>query len=252
LHLVIIMAITTTTAVVGFASGYLLARRRAMNAAVPAPQRRRNFESVFSVVSYNILADGLYAAVGAHAESPHGGFNTYSTPAERAWSRRFPLIMSELDSLSPDVICLQEVQQEKHGSFKRALAARGYTTTLSKAGASEHDLNLMVAVRNNCFNIVNSAVVRLSDEAANVEDLDEDFRKQIEGKEAELLLVLLEHRETNRRLVVATTHLFWDPAFSDVKCFQASLVARGLVKWLRRWGHPANSSAPVVLAGGAS
>ena len=41
-------------------------------------------------------------------------------------------------------------------------------------------------------------------------------------------VVLLENRMTGSRIIVANTHIFWDPAFKDVKLIQAAVLMEEL------------------------
>ena len=40
------------------------------------------------------------------------------------------------------------------------------------------------------------------------------------------MLALLTHRQTGKKLLAASTHLFWDPAFPDIKLAQAGLLCK--------------------------
>jgi len=64
--------------------------------------------------------------------------------------------------------------------------------------------------------------------AAEVEDLDDEWREHVASKNTEMLLVLCEQRQTKKRAVFATTHLFWDPTEPEVKLLQASLCCESL------------------------
>ncbi|KAG2445827.1 hypothetical protein HXX76_000431 [Chlamydomonas incerta] len=72
------------------------------------------------------------------------------------------------------------------------------------------------------------------------------FKKRQEGA----ILALLRHRASKRQLLAACTHLFWNPAFPDVKTFQATVLCREMVGFLTQHvGPEAPGSVPVVLGG---
>ncbi|PNW74930.1 hypothetical protein CHLRE_12g504000v5 [Chlamydomonas reinhardtii] len=72
------------------------------------------------------------------------------------------------------------------------------------------------------------------------------FKKRQEGA----ILALLRHRASKRQLLAACTHLFWNPAFADVKAFQATVLCSEMAGFLTRHvGPDAPSSVPVVLGG---
>ena len=49
------------------------------------------------------------------------------------------------------------------------------------------------------------------------------LRKKLKTQSDAVLLLLLEHRPTQRRVLVANCHLYWDPHFPHVKVAQAEL-----------------------------
>ena len=53
---------------------------------------------VLRILSFNVLADGL---------AQTGNF-TYPAPSVLTWKIRFPLLMTEIRQVSPDIICLAE------------------------------------------------------------------------------------------------------------------------------------------------
>ncbi|KAG2451490.1 hypothetical protein HYH02_004088 [Chlamydomonas schloesseri] len=72
------------------------------------------------------------------------------------------------------------------------------------------------------------------------------FKKRQEGA----ILALLRHRASKRQLLAACTHLFWNPAFADVKAFQATALCREMSSFLTRHVGPEGpASVPVVLGG---
>lgn len=52
----------------------------------------------------------------------------------------------------------------------------------------------------------------------------DDMFNRVLGKDHIAVVALLENKETGSRLIVANTHLHWDPAFRDVKLVQAALL----------------------------
>ena len=179
--------------VVGLAVGYALAALRRPRIVA---RRLRNFRETLCVVTYNVLADGLYAAVGKHKHSTFGGYNNYSTPREREWEQRFPALMSELDACAADVICLQEVQHARYvDSFSPCFSDRGYSTHLSARGTGERDLCIMIATRDTALRVLDVEVISLSSEVDGLAleiPLSEALVTYIKTKGEEVLLVFCE------------------------------------------------------------
>jgi hypothetical protein len=221
-------------AALGYACAVLGVRRPRPTVA----KRLRNFRSTLCVVTYNVLADGMYAAVGKHKDSTHGGFNSYSTPQEREWSQRFPAIIAELDtyavrgrhscrlcvdaqlavdrapSAQPDVICLQEVQHSHYiDSFQPSLHERGYSTTLSPRGTGERDLCLMVATRDAALKVLAVECVsfaRVLKELASEVPLSPALMHAARSKSEELVLTQCLHSPLHSwALSLRSVHCVW-------------------------------------------
>lgn len=58
----------------------------------------------------------------------------------------------------------------------------------------------------------------------------DDMFNRVLGKDHIAVVCLLENKETGTRLIVANTHLHWDPAFSDVKLVQTALLIEEVEK----------------------
>lgn len=59
-------------------------------------------------------------------------------------------------------------------------------------------------------------------------------------------VVFLENRYTGSRLIVANSHVFWDPAFKDVKLIQVAVLMEELTKLAERYARhpPATNKTP--------
>jgi len=107
------------------------------------------------------------------------------------------------------------------------------------------------------FELIDSHAFRLADLAAAVlpAGADHDPRayplmRVVRRREENAVAALLQHRASGRQLVAASTHLFWDPAYPDVKVAQAAALCRGIVEFVeRRLGRGAARGVPVVIGG---
>ncbi|EFJ50976.1 hypothetical protein VOLCADRAFT_88142 [Volvox carteri f. nagariensis] len=61
------------------------------------------------------------------------------------------------------------------------------------------------------------------------------------------IMALLKHRRTKRRVLAAVTHLFWNPAYPDVKAFQAAVLCGEMAAFLRQ--HAGGSGGGTVSGG---
>lgn len=72
-----------------------------------------------------------------------------------------------------------------------------------------------------------------------------ELRKKLKSQSEGALMQVLRHRGTGASLLVATTHIFWDPAYPHVKACQAELACLAVRRLLSEQQHP----TAVVLGG---
>lgn len=78
----------------------------------------------FSVMSYNILAQN-------YIESQPSLY-AHHDPKCLQWSHRFDALKREIDGIDPDVLCLQEVQQNHLDDIRAHFTGLGYDTSMYK------------------------------------------------------------------------------------------------------------------------
>eukprot|EP00198_Chlamydomonas_reinhardtii_P001467 XP_001690803.1 CCR4-NOT transcription complex, subunit 6-like protein [Chlamydomonas reinhardtii] len=192
-------------------------------------------------MTYNLLAD-KYA---------RGGWHGYCPPQHLTWDSRRERILQEIESYSSDIICLQEVEAQVFaGELQPWLAARGYRGHYlpRQYGDSVHGPPEGVALfyRTEVFDLEQQHSFLFNSVPTSPPAPGSMFKKRQEGA----ILALLRHRASKRQLLAACTHLFWNPAFADVKAFQATVLCSEMAGFLTRHvGPDAPSSVPVVLGG---
>jgi len=158
--------------------------------------------SSFCVVSYNILADSYIR--------PEWYPNTaaeFLKPTERV-----ARIIERLLGLSPDIACLQEVGRTVFDTVAARLNAHDYADSYLQKGRNRPD---------GCATFYKSA--RFDE----VQSIDLEYADSLPGQDATGHVAQLSVlKQGNRQLVVANTHLRWDPpdtpAFRSVGCAEAS------------------------------
>lgn len=81
-------------------------------------------ETTFSLMSYNILAQH-------HVDSQPSLYYDHE-PESLQWSHRFNALKMEIDAISPDILCLQEVQQNHLPDIAEHFSDLGYDTSMFK------------------------------------------------------------------------------------------------------------------------
>lgn len=69
-----------------------------------------------------------------------------------------------------------------------------------------------------------------------------DIYNRVMTKDNIAVLTMLENKETLDRILVANTHLHWDPSFADVKLVQVGMLLDGIEKFATKYLNPPSTS----------
>ncbi|KAM4541820.1 protein angel homolog 1 isoform 1-T1 [Odontesthes bonariensis] len=167
----------------------------------------------FTVMSYNILAQDLL-------DTNHHLY-VHCPPEVLDWSYRCTLLLEEIEKWAPDILCLQEVQENHyHEQLHPVLSQMGYTCVYKRRTGTKTD-GCAVCYRSSCFSEV--AVTKL-----------EFFRPETELLDRHNVGIVLllrpvvaqggEVKEEGPPLCVANTHLLFNPRRGDVKLAQLAIM----------------------------
>lgn len=163
----------------------------------------------FSIMSYNILAQDLLEA------NPH----LYTHCAEDAlrWENRLQSILKELQIWQPDIVCLQEVQEDHfQEQMHPVLIDMGYSCIYKRRTGSKTD-GCAVFYRGELF--IQLSVSLLEFRRSECELLDRD--------NVGIVLLLQPTAGPNHQfppVCVANTHLLFNPRRGDVKLAQLAIM----------------------------
>jgi len=214
------------------------------NSTTPIGQQLNNSTTIsyekdlrLRVITYNILADS-YATTEQYGYCPTWALE---------WSYRSQRIKKELLLHDPDIICLQEVEAGAFNNFFQVeLGKNGYFgvfTPKSRARTMDNWINVdgcAIFYKSAKFNHVEEISVEFQRVAMSKhKEFSEDqeaFTRLITKDNIALILVLqiLEDPPLNvkgpkfipkpKYVLVATTHIFWNQEFRDVKLLQVQFL----------------------------
>ncbi|XP_062863879.1 protein angel homolog 1-like [Trichomycterus rosablanca] len=165
----------------------------------------------FTVMSYNILAQDLLEA--------NSRLYAHCSEDVLAWEYRFQTFLRELQTWEPDIICLQEVQENHYlEQMQPALTEMGYYCVYKRRTGTKTD---GCAVCYNTQLFTQLSVSLLEFQRNDCELLDRDNVGIV------LLLQPTAARSeglTFRPICVANTHLLFNPRRGDVKLAQLAIV----------------------------
>lgn len=194
----------------------------------------------FSVLSWNILCDRA-------ATAAMYGY----TPSEAlAWQQRRDMIFDEMTGRNADIMCLQEMDVENyHEFFRPNLASEDYkgvfypksrAQTMGEKESRNVD-GCAIFYKNTKYILLDKKQIVYSREAIQRPHMkgEHDVYNRVMPRDHVAAVAFLENRQTGSRMIVANTHLTWEPWFSDIKIVQVAILMEELVKMSEAWArHP--------------
>ncbi|GAA5903690.1 hypothetical protein JCM5296_002120 [Sporobolomyces johnsonii] len=191
--------------------------------ALPSPDKRP--DETFSLMCYNILCD-KYATPQMYGYTPSWALS---------WEYRKELILQEVLLYGSDIICLQEVDTEAYENyFLEHLSGQDYdgvhypkSRARTMSGEEKRHVDgCATFFKNTTFALVEQQLIEFNQIAMRRPDFKktEDMFNRVMTKDQIAVVTLLEHRASGARLIVANTHIHWDPEFRDVKLVQVAML----------------------------
>ncbi|XP_052386538.1 protein angel homolog 1 isoform X1 [Carassius gibelio] len=163
----------------------------------------------FSIMSYNILAQDLLEA------NPQ--LYTHCPEEVLVWDQRLRSILKELQIWEPDIICLQEVQEDHFlEQIYPVLTDMGYTCIYKRRTGTKTD-GCAVCYRSNRFTQLSISLLEFR--RSDCELLDRDNVGIVL-----LLQPTAGQNEAFSPICVANTHLLFNPRRGDVKLAQLAIM----------------------------
>ncbi|KAL8948128.1 MAG: hypothetical protein Q9222_005652 [Ikaeria aurantiellina] len=233
----------------------LVTHLRENTAAGPPPNERDwhvldeapNSE-VFSVLSYNILCE-KYATTTLYG---------YTPLEDLSWNYRKTIILGEIKEHDTDIVCLQEVDQENYRDyFKRELGYQDYlgvfnpktrARTMQDKDARYVD-GCATFYKGSKYICLDKHVIDFASIALSRPDMkgEHDLYNRVMPRDNIAVVTFFENRATGSRLIVVNAHIYWDPAFEDVKLVQVAIMMEQVARLADRWAkHPACTDKGVL------
>ncbi|XP_014606794.1 PREDICTED: protein angel [Polistes canadensis] len=160
---------------------------------------------VFRLLSFNILAQNLL-------EDNMYLYKQHNREA-LSWEVRKPLLLQEILGAHADIICLQEMQEDHLNEFLKPFKELGYKYLYKKRTNDKRD-GLLLLYHSDQFNLID--YVKVEYYQPGIELLNRDNV----GIVAKLSL----RNSPNTQIVIATTHLLFNPRRNDIRLAQTQLL----------------------------
>ena len=187
----------------------------------------------FSVLDFNILCD-------RYANSSHYG---YTPPKVLSWEYRRDLIVEEIKKRDADIVCLQEIDTESYNDFRRELAFsyKGVHWPKSRARTmADREARLVdgcaIFYRYQKYIILDKQLIEFANTAINRPDMkgEHDIFNRVMPRDDIAVVAFFENRMTGSRMMVANTHIYWNPVFTDAKMVQVAILMEQTAKFAER------------------
>lgn len=206
-------------------------------------------DDTFTVYTHNILCHH-YATVKMFPHTPSWALN---------WDYRSEIIKKQLLASKADIICLQEVEAEsyeqlwtplfvEHG-YKGLFQAKNRSKRFNAEQAKRVD-GCAVFFKTDVFSLyINHPVdyTQLVLTSNKYEKTDDVFNR-FQSRDNVGLITVLTHKKTGEKLVVANTHLHWDPAYNDVKAVQAGVLVHEMESVMSKLSNDPRT-VPMLICG---
>lgn len=206
----------------------------------------------FTVLSYNILCD-IYTSDKTYGYTPSRALK---------WAYRKKLISQEIDNYDADIICMQEVSRDAFNSWDDELKDEGYDSIYKQkphAKSASHRGQIdgcATFFRREKFKLLDKFDIDYAFLGQKYFDKDPSTWSRVTSKTHIGQVSVLEHIGTGKTILVANTHIFWNPAMSDVKVVQSALLLKQLKKIAKKFStakpgpnHKEANTIPIVISG---
>lgn len=184
----------------------------------------------FKVLSYNVLAQYLLEC--------HPFLYTSCIPKNLNWQVRASRLYNEITSYEPDILCFQEVQETHLSSFYSKFEQIGYFGIFKKKTGQRYD-GCAIYFKRSRFEIKNHISVEFYQPELPILNRDN----------IGIMVHLIPRELPSSPLVVATTHLLYNPRRTDVRLAQMQLFLAEIDRFAYFNNGRESGHLPIILTG---
>nr|XP_004300396.2 PREDICTED: carbon catabolite repressor protein 4 homolog 4 isoform X1 [Fragaria vesca subsp. vesca] len=226
----------------------------------------------FSLVSYNILAQAYVKS----SLFPH------SPPSHLKWKARSQAILTVLKNLGADFLCLQEVD-EYNSFYKGNMERNGYSSTYIQRSGQKRD-GCGIFYKHHIAELVLEEIIDYNDLVDSIQEgkvlgVDIQYDKEATANKdpgskngskstgtqdrgdpndprvrlkrdcVGLIAAFKLKNPSQNVVIVANTHIYWDPDWADVKLAQAKYLLSRLARFKKLVSDKFDCAPSLILAG---
>ncbi|KAJ8966859.1 hypothetical protein NQ314_003253 [Rhamnusium bicolor] len=185
---------------------------------------------IFTLMCYNVLAQDLLKQHPYLYRDHHQGY--------LSWETRWKNLFKEIKRLSPDILCLQEVQESHIKDYFSLLETLGYRSLYKKRTGGRTE-GCALYYKTELINLVEYTAVEYYQPGVSILNRDN----------VAIIAKFVPKLHPTREFVIATTHLLYNPRRQDVRLAQMQV----LLTEVERISYIMNSKnggyLPVIITG---
>lgn len=195
----------------------------------------------FRVLTYNILSE-IYANSQAYPNCPSWAL---------AWTYRKRNLIREMAHFDADILCLQEVQADHYEDhFQPYFSRLGFDScfkvkTRESMGRKGKIDGCATFFRKDMFALREQHTVEYNAVAHTRTKESRTLNRCLKGNVG--LILILDTADGSGPIVVANTHLYWDPDLTDVKLFEVDIFMQELELVIQQ--RMLGADVPIIIAG---
>ncbi len=195
-------------------------------------------QETFKVYSFNILSDQ------ACTRKMYG----YSAENALNWDYRKDQILADIRNNDADFVCLQEVDTDTfkeffsmklaYNDYRGAFWPRTRAKTMGEKEAKMVD-GCATFWKSDKYILLDKQLIDFANIAINRPDMKShhDIFNRVMPRDHIGVVTFFENRQTGSRLILVNTHLFWDPAYADVKLIQTAILIGEVNKLAEKYAN---------------
>ncbi|XP_058066642.1 protein angel homolog 2 [Anopheles bellator] len=199
----------------------------------PTPTETAGSRFEFTLMSYNILAQDLL--------EDHAALYRRNDSRALPWKHRLDRLLAEIRYIRPEVLCVQELQENHLNQFCDGLADFRYQMLYKKRTGGDKTDGCAVFFRSDLFELIAHHEVEYFQPNVN----------RLNRENVAIIAKLAVKQNPQTKLVVSTTHLLYNPRRQDVRLAQIQVLLAELDRFAYsgRMPNGVPQYDPVILCG---
>lgn len=186
----------------------------------------------YRMMTYNVLAQSLIKRI----------IYPYASTQALRWKQRQELLKNEFQSLRPDLICLQEVNVDALNYWKSLCTSLNLDIEYTSKTERPTSHGILIGWNTEIWEKIDCVKLNYQSLAEQYKDIPHVYTEMNHNNVG--LIVVLKFKQPikpdslrHQGIILASTHLQWNPMFSFVRLKQAAMLIQEIQKLQQQYGY---------------